>query len=89
MQAERDGEKAEKEGEKKRRRLTDGGPSTAGPDDEEKNDNHAKGACDDVGDVGERAIVANEGDGTFWVDTDGGDGWVGGVPLEDGGVVML
>lgn len=71
------------------RKRTDGGPSTAGPEDKEDDEDHAECASDDVRDVGEGAVVAHLSDTAFWVDTDGCGGWICGVALEDRAVVVL
>lgn len=76
-------------GGKRRGERTDGGPSTAGPEDEEHDEDHAECASDDIRDVREGAVVADLSDTAFWVDTDGRGGWICGVALEDRAVVML
>lgn len=51
---------------------TDGGFATIAEEDEEDDEEDAGTAHGDVGDVGYRAVVADEGDPTLGVDADGG-----------------
>ena len=76
--------KMEEEGEG----LTDSSSATAGEDDEGEDEDDAQAACDDIGDVGERAVMADTVNGTFWVDTDGSRGGICRVAGEDGRVVV-
>ena len=57
--------------------------------DEEGDDEDAEAARDDVGDVGERAVVAHERDAALWVHADGRGRGIRGDVLENSWVVML
>ena len=51
--------------------LTDSSPSPGCPYDQKEGEDHAEAARNDVGDVGERAVMADAQDAAFWVDADG------------------
>lgn len=69
--------------------ASDGGLAAAGDVDEEGDEDDAEAARDDVGNVGERAVVADEGDAALWVHADGRGRGVRGDVVENSRAVML